>query len=151
MNPPSTGLRRARMFLQIGVLLLLSGCATADFTPYSGTQQNWPVAAGAFVETKYDVPVYRGTPDRPYRVLGYLSADTAPVRRHAVTAFMARRAKELGGDALILTSKGAEYQGSIQTSSANAWVSGNIVTASGMRTTIPLYRGKGEGVVIKFL
>jgi hypothetical protein len=30
--------------------LLPSGCATADFTPYTGAQQKWPTAPGAFVQ-----------------------------------------------------------------------------------------------------
>src|SRR6476660_4798889 len=59
---------------------LLSGCAVADFTPYSGAQQNWPVGSGAFVDNKYAVPVFYGAPNRPYVVLGYLNAETAPVR-----------------------------------------------------------------------
>ena len=84
--------------------LLIAGCATADFTPYSGMQQNWPVATGAFVETKYEVLVYRGPPDRAYWVLGHISFDTAAVLRRSVTALMARRAKEMGGDGLILLS-----------------------------------------------
>jgi hypothetical protein len=28
----------------------LVGCATADFTPYQGAQQNWPTARGAGTE-----------------------------------------------------------------------------------------------------
>src|SRR5437870_13858707 len=83
---------------------LLAGCAVADFTPYRGAQQNWPVATGAFVDTKYAVSVFFGAPNRPYDVLGYLNAETAPVRsrRSAVVAFMARRAQELGGTGLIV-------------------------------------------------
>jgi hypothetical protein len=87
----------------------------------------------------------------PYRVLGYLSADTAPVRRFAIAAFMARRARELGGDALILTSKRSEYSGSVQTFQATGIVSGNTTTVMGTGNSFALFRGKGEGVVIKFL
>lgn len=140
-----------RIVVAVIAALLLEGCATADFTPYSGNQQNWPVASGAFVDTKYDVPVYHGSPDRPYRVVGYLSADTAPVRRFAVVAFMARRAHEVGGDALILLSKGAVYSGSLETSSATGFVSGNTINVYGQRNSYPLFRGRGDGVVIKFL
>lgn len=127
----------------------LLGCASADFTPYSGAQ-NWPVSGGAFVDRKYDVPVYHGNPDRPYKVVGYLSADTAPVRRFAVVAFMARRAKELGGDALILLSKGQTYQGTLQTTSVNAYASGNMITAHSLTNSFPMFRGKGDGIVIRF-
>jgi hypothetical protein len=56
--------------------LFLAGCAVADFSPYSGTQQNWPVSSGTFVDNKYAVPVFFGAPNRPYIVLGYLNAET---------------------------------------------------------------------------
>jgi hypothetical protein len=59
--------------------LFLGGCAIADFTPYEGAQQNWPTANGAFVSHQYVVPAYYGFPARPYTVLGYLDATTAPV------------------------------------------------------------------------
>jgi len=62
---------------------VLSGCATADFTPYVGEQQRWPTAKGAFVTTidsydgpgrsgtgqQYRLPVYFGPPNRPYHVV----------------------------------------------------------------------------------
>lgn len=141
-----------KMFLPLlAVLLCLNGCAMADFTPYSGAQQNWPVSPGAFVERKYEVPVYRGNPERPYKVLGYLSATTAPIRRRGVAAFMARRAHELGGDALILTDSGTSYAGSIETSSVNTFSVPGATSVTGLHTSAPLFGGKGDGIVIKFL
>src|SRR5437588_6301253 len=73
---------------------VLTGCATADFTPYVGEQQKWPTAKGAFVTTinsydgpgrsgtgqQYTLPVYFGPPNRPYIVLGSVDIDT-PVGR----------------------------------------------------------------------
>ena len=90
---------------------VIGGCAVADFTPYQGAQQNWPVSSGTFVDNKYAVPVFYGAPNRPYVVLGYLNAETAPVRsrRGAVVAFMARRAQELGGNGLIVLGTNREY------------------------------------------
>jgi hypothetical protein len=35
--------------LVVAAVALLTGCATADFTPYVGEQQRWPTAKGAFV------------------------------------------------------------------------------------------------------
>src|SRR6266481_1862215 len=103
--------------------VVLSGCAIGDFTPYSGQQQNWPTQPGAFVSTKYVIPAYiHSWPDRPYIVLGYLDATTAPIRRRGVVAFAARRAKELGADAIIVMQQGQEYAGSI--SSGSAYTSG---------------------------
>ena len=130
--------------------LFLGGCAIADFTPYSGTQQNWPVSTGTFVDNKYAVSVFFGAPNRPYIVLGYLNAETAPVRsrRGAVIAFMARRAQEMGGNGLIVLGTSKEYGGSISNSSVTGSVYGGGFNATGFATTTPLFRGKGDAVVI---
>lgn len=144
----------------------LSGCAVAEFTPYSGAQQNWPTAPGAFVANQYAVPAYYGYPQRPYIVLGYLDATTAPVRRRGVVEFAARRAKEIGGDAIIVQNSGAQYAGTY--SSGGAVTSGNYtgtyvvggrygsVSSSGFATTnawgssVPLFAGKASVLIIKF-
>jgi hypothetical protein len=123
----------------------------ADFTPYRGAQQKWPIAAGAFVETKYAVPVFFGAPDRPYDVLGYLNAETAPARsrRRMVISFMARRAKEVGGNGLIVLGTGSEYAGSVSTGSMSGTVYGSGFTGTSFGTSVPMFGGKGTAVVIK--
>ena len=131
--------------------VFLGGCAIADFTPYSGAQQNWPVGSGAFVDNKYAVPVFYGAPNRPYVVLGYLNAETAPVRsrRGAVLAFMARRAQELGGNGLIVLGTNREYVGSVSSTSVTGNVYGQGFTATGFGTSTPMFGGKGDAVVIR--
>src|SRR5207248_11432618 len=57
----------------------LFGCANVEYTAYSGAQRNWPVASGSFAQRKFDLPVYLGPPDRPYRVLGYMEVESAPL------------------------------------------------------------------------
>ena len=131
--------------------VFLGGCAIADFTPYSGAQQNWPVSSGTFVDNKYAVPVFYGAPNRPYVVLGYLNAETAPVRsrRGAVVAFMARRAQGLGGNGVIVLGTNREYVGSVSSGSVYGNVYGGGFNATGFGTTTPLFGGKGDAVVIR--
>ena len=71
-----TETRLGFLLVTLALVAMLSGCATSDFHQYTGAQQNWPIASGAFVTTKYDVPAYYGPPDRPYIVLGSLDATT---------------------------------------------------------------------------
>jgi hypothetical protein len=132
-----------------------SGCAVADFTTYSGQQQNWPTKPGSFVATQYAIPAYvHSYPDRPYNVIGYLDATTAPIRQRGVVAFAARRAKELGADAIIVLAQGSEYAGTI--SSGNAFTSGNFypngfnATTTGTRVSVPLMLGKAQVIAIKW-
>ena len=142
-------------FTVIAATLLFSGCAIGDFTSYSGQQQNWPTQPGSFVSTNYVIPAYvHSWPDRPYVVLGYLDATTAPIRRRGVVAFAARRAKELGADAIIVMQQGQEYAGSI--SSGSAYTSGFLynrgftATTTGTGFSAPLFLGKAEVLAIKW-
>lgn len=84
---------------------------------FVGQQQNWPNSPGTFVNNTYEIPTYFGYPPRPYNVIGYLDATTAPIRHRGVVAFAARRAKELGAAAIIVLSHGTEYAGTISTGS----------------------------------
>ena len=110
-------------------------------------------AAVLFVDNKYAVPVFYGAPNRAYVVLGYLNAETAPVRsrRGAVIAFMARRAQELGGNGLIVVGTNREYAGSVSSASVSGNVYGRGFSATGFGTTTPLFGGEGDAVVLRLL
>jgi hypothetical protein len=141
----------------------LSGCATADFTPYVGEQQKWPTAKGAFVTTinsydgtgrsgsgkQYTLPVYFGPPNRPYNVLGSIDVD-APVGRlfegsAQITTLKpaVREAGQHGADAVIVIAQDVETTGYSTTSFANAnsntqfsgYASGNGVVTGHANTT----------------
>jgi hypothetical protein len=154
-----------KILYPLGVLffaLLLAACAEADFKPYVGQQQDWPTAPGAIVDTRHVVPVYYGALPRPYRVLGYLEATTAPVRRRDTINFSARRAKEMGGDAIIVLSEGSQYVGTYSSGSATGYGTytgqqiGNTVYgsgttyASGSSMSFPMFGGRASVIVIKF-
>jgi hypothetical protein len=126
----------------------LGGCAVADFTSYSGYQQNWPTQPGSFVSNKYVIPVYlHSWPDRSYTVLGYLDATTAPIRRFGTISFCARRAQELGADAIVVLNEGTEYRGTVNTGNAFYWGNG-FSTFNGM--SVPLLFGKAQVLAIKW-
>jgi hypothetical protein len=156
------GMNTIPRLLALILAAALTGCAVADFMPYQGAQQNWPTARGAFVNTQYAVPAYYGYPPRPYNVLGYLDATTAPIRQRGVVEFAARRAKEIGGDAIIVQSSGRQYAGTY--SSGGAFTSGNYAgtygygniygsgyaTTNARGTSVPLFLGKASVLIIKF-
>lgn len=74
-------------------------------------------------------------------MLGYLDARTAPIRRRGVVRYAASRAKELGGDAIIVLQEGSEYVGTYSGGSAYTYGSasgysyGNSYYGSGSATT----------------
>jgi hypothetical protein len=115
---------------------VLTSCATADFTPYTGAQQKWPTAPGAFVKTveaghgpmaeggAYKLPVYFGPPNRQYQVIGSIDAEVPlgvfqsgkiESLRPAV-----REAAQHGADAIIVIGQDVETRGYSTTSFANA-------------------------------
>src|ERR1700678_228702 len=82
------------------------GCwAAGDYHAYVGEQKKGPTATGSYADTVDGIPVFYSFPPRPYVVLGYLEAKTAPIRRHTRFSFAARRAKDLGADAIIAMNK----------------------------------------------
>ena len=105
--------------VSLSFAVLLSGCAWAKFRGYEGGQQQWPTAPGSFVERDHAIPVYFSPPPRPYSVIGFIDATTAPIRRGGVVSFAARRAKEKGADAIIVLEEGSEYVGSFALASGS--------------------------------
>jgi len=164
---------RLILITTLSLIAMLTGCTSTEFTPYAGAQQNWPTASGAFVSNKYVIPVYQGPPPRPYIVLGYIeaatSAGTGDYRTDAINA-AARRARAIGGDAIIVQSNGREYAGTYSTGGAvtSGNYGGNVtgtavgpnvigtVSGTGYSTTsswgigAPLSRGRATVFVIKF-
>jgi hypothetical protein len=86
--------------------LCFVGCwAAGDYHAFVGEQKRWPTSTGSYADTVDGIPVFYNFPPRPYVVLGYLEAKTAPIRRHTRFSFAARRAKDLGADAIIALNK----------------------------------------------
>lgn len=108
---------KTRLFLAplIASMVFVSGCTYTAFKQYTGAQQNWPRAAGAYVDTTCDVPVFYGPPPQAYDVVGYLDSETWPSWNRKVITAAARRAKSLGADAIVLVDVWSHYTGIVST------------------------------------
>jgi hypothetical protein len=98
------------MMLAVGplILIVLTACGGMSFARYEGEARAWPTGS-SFADKVFDVPVYRGWPERAYDVVGFIQFDNPNVDwNQGDTQFAARKAKESGGDALILMPKGAD-------------------------------------------
>jgi hypothetical protein len=162
-----------RPFFFVAVFtFVLCGCANVEYTAYSGSQQNWPVASGSFVQRKFDLPVYIGPPDRPYGVLGYMGVESAPLtvwesgKNESIKPAVKEAAKH-AADAVVLVASGTNVTGYATFNSAN-WASNTSTTGGiygnnfrghtntrgsgwGTSTTMPMRRGYATALAIKFL
>lgn len=126
------------------LVLIISGCAWATYTPYAGQQQKWPTALGSFVAKRDGILIYRGLPDRPYQILGEVVIDQYPqymdgAIAHASHVHKAEAAMIVGKQAInggTMNCGGGSttyYSGQTTTSaSGNAYVAGNSVVGNAL-------------------
>src|SRR5438445_5528398 len=94
-----------------------------------------------------------GDPPRRFQVLGIIEDDRPggliPMAqlKHDIVA----KARQSGGDAVILVSSASQLQGYYTAGSATAYGYGNYASAFGSSTTVPITRRSSTYVVIKYL
>jgi hypothetical protein len=87
-------------------ILTLCGCEETRFAQYNGQPQAWPTGS-SFTDKVYDLPVFRGWPEKAYDVLGYIEFTNPNIDwNEGDIKQAARKAKKLGGDALLIIGKG---------------------------------------------
>jgi hypothetical protein len=100
-------MKNPALFL-VGALLILTltGCEEIRYSPYSGSPKAWPTGS-AFSEVVFDVPVYRGWPERAYDVLGHIQFSNPDMNwNQGDMKLAAGKAKQMGGDAILMIPKG---------------------------------------------
>jgi hypothetical protein len=69
----------------------------------------WPVGSGTMAETSFRIPVYRGWPEKPYKVLGSIRfEDPRKYWDNGVISMAASMGKNQGGDAIVIR-QGSEF------------------------------------------
>lgn len=135
-----------RYLLSLAALVLLSGCATVEFTPYEGDRE-WKTSPGSFVDRKHGLPIYKGLPPRPYRVIGFIATTSGrglgmETGDHAAV----RAARKAGADAVVFLSREDKLAG--VSGFSNWFPSGNAVV--GTSYTAANYLDAGSYVAIKW-
>ena len=115
----------------LGSLVLISstGCEGMRFSKYEGPVTTWPTGS-AFTDKVFEVPVYRGWPEKPYDVLGYVEFTNPNIDwNQGDMKQAARTAKETGGDAIILMPKADIHSPTSTTTRTQLGITGNQTVA----------------------
>jgi hypothetical protein len=134
------------------VAITFSGCVSTEALPYQG--------GGVFVGQEGAAKNVNGidfwltgSPPRKFQIVGYIQ-DSRPNRGIPLLTMypdLAKAAKSLGGDGVLIQSESIQYAGSV--SSGNTFVSplGSGLVATGSGISVPLTQREGHFLVIKYL
>jgi hypothetical protein len=124
--------------------LLLSGCMSADFTPWVGEQKDWPCATGGLATQQDGIDFWTTLPGKPYEVVGTVHV-TRPNKGE-----LAKVAREHGANAVVFGRAWTEYRGNILQTPATATTTsqGNLMaTGYGSGILQGQYSGKSTTAI----
>jgi hypothetical protein len=143
---------RMKMILLTLLVTIFAGCADTEYYGYSGSGVY--VGTGGASRSVNGVDLWvTGTPPRRFRIIGYITDERlgGPLAMAGRDRGMADKARNAGGDGLLLTSDQTNGMGSYSTGNATAFVTGNTVTATGNALTLPIIQRQAKYYVIKYV
>jgi hypothetical protein len=131
----------------------LFGCASTDYQAWEG--RNSAIEGHGGTRKVVDgVDVWtNGDPPRKFRLLGIID-DQRPggiIPMAEMKHDIAKKAREHGGDAVIIISSSSQLAGYYTAANLNTQFYGNSATSYGSSTTIPLTRHTSKYAVIKYV
>jgi hypothetical protein len=91
------------------LVLGVTGCSPMRYSQYTGKNTLWLVGPGTMTETSYALPVYRGWPERTYKVIGSIRfVDAWKYWDDGVIRMAASMGRKKGADAIVIR-HGAEF------------------------------------------
>ena len=142
-----------RFLFLLVIAVTAVGCSNTEFQSWEGRNSVVEGRGGTrMVVDGMDVWTY-GDPPRRFQVIGIIQDNRPggiiPMARmkHDIVA----KARQSGGDAVIVASSQSQLAGYYTSSSATAYGYGNSASAYGSSTTVPLTRHSATLVVIKYL
>lgn len=126
-------------------IIFLSGCASTSFQVYEGRNNVFQGEGGTRTSIAGIDFWEHGDPPRKCELLGIITDDRpggmVPMSR--LKADIAKKAKEVGGDAVVLLSSGSNIRGyAVNTSAYSYGTTG---------TAVPITRNKASFAVLKYL
>ena len=135
------------------LVLLLAGCATTEYKVFEGKGNVIDGQGGTKVVVDSMEIWDNGEPPRKFMVLGIIE-DERPggiIPMSRLRSDMVKKAREVGGDAIIQLNSQSKIAGYYTSSSASASAYGNSATAYGSSITMPVRRNMAKYAVIKYV
>ena len=142
-----------RILLLLVVAAACVSCANTEFQSWEGRNSVVEGRGGTRkVVDGMDVWTY-GDPPRRFQVLGIIQDNRpgGPIPMAQMTHDIVAKARQSGGDAVILALSQSQLAGYYTSGSATAYGYGNFASAYGSSTTVPITRHTATFVVIKYL
>jgi len=132
-------------------LIATPALAGVEYQPYEGREPIIIEGQGGSRVTKHEIDYWTlGTPPRKYQVIGIITdvRKSGKLRGKTIgSETIAKRAKEAGGDAVIVYDRNAQQTGSVATGNASAY--GNNVYGNAF--SFPIVENTTRLLVIKYL
>jgi hypothetical protein len=142
-----------RLFLLFVAVVVCAGCTSTDFQAWEG-RNSVVEGQGGTKKVVDGVEVWtNGDPPRRFRIIGIID-DERPggiIPMAELKHDIAKKAREHGGDAVIVISSSSQLAGYYSAGTVNAQVYGGSATSFGSATTIPITRRTSKFAVIKYV
>ena len=151
---PARGLVAVRALAAAGLVAALAGCATTTYRPFEthGDAVFEGKGGTRSIENGMDIWDW-GDPPRRYQVLGLIDderpGDAAPMAH--LRSDMVKKAREVGGQALIQVRSQSRVVGAQTTGNVGAAANAGAATAMGSTTSVPLRKNTAQFIVIRYL
>lgn len=142
----------ARWTFLVFCAALLYGCASTEFKMYEGRGNAYEGRGGTRAVVDGMDVWDNGEPPRRFRILGFIQ-DERPggiIAMAQLRSDIVKKARQVGGDAVIQASSQSQIAGYYSSGSATATTYGSTTTAFGTGFTAPVRRNSATFVVVKF-
>lgn len=142
-----------RRFGIAALALLIAACATTEFKPFEATVNDFRGKGGTRVVVDGVDFWENGDPPRRFKILGIID-DERPggaIPMNALKGDIAKKARAVGGDAVVQLSSNSQITGFIAQSSGTANLYGGTAYSSGTTIATPARRNYAKFAVVKYL
>ena len=140
-------------FFILALALIFCGCASTNYKSFEGKETVFD-GNGGTRSTIDGIDFWEyGDPPRKYKLMGIIE-DERPggiISMARLKGDIAKKAKELSADAVIMLGSGSKVRGYVTNASVSSTFNGNSAYSSGGAISAPVLRNNASFAVIKYI